>query len=137
MFELRGAGGLAEVGLEEAGDGGFAAVVLWGCAGGGGIEAIEDEEVALGVVECGEGGYSLKMVKGSEGVHLVVVNLVPGNVPAGAIGLDTNGQLHGAEVIADRRQAGHERELGAADGEDEWVVAAVGGDDLTDMVGGA
>lgn len=48
---------MAEAGSHEVG-GGFAAA-LRGCAGGGGIEAIEDKEVALGIVECGEGGHSL------------------------------------------------------------------------------
>ncbi len=136
MFELGGAGLLAEAGLEQAGDDGFA-VAARGCAGGGGVEAVEDEEVALGVVQGGEGGDALEMVHGGEGVHLVVVNLVPGDVPAGVVGLDADGEIHGAEVVADGGEAGHERELGAADGEDERVVGGVGGDDLVDLGGGA
>ena len=82
MDELGGAGLLSEAGLEQAGDDGFA-VATRGLAGGGGVEAIEDEEVALGVVHSGEGGYALEVVSGGEGVHLVVVDLVPGDVPAG------------------------------------------------------
>ena len=134
MFELRRFGGLAEAGSYEVG-GGFAAEALRGFAGDGGIEAIEDEEVALGVIEGGEGGYSLEMVEGREGVHLVVIDLVPGDVPAGTVGLDADRELHGAEVVADGGQAGHEGELGAADREDERVVGGVGGDDLTDLRG--
>ncbi len=76
------------------------------------------------------------MVEGREGVHFVVVDLVPGDVPAGAVGLDTDGEVHGAEVVADGGQAGHEGELGAADGEDERVVGAVGRDDVVDLGGG-
>ena len=36
------------------------------------------------------------------------------------------GELHGAEVVADGAQAGHEGEVGAGDGEDEGVVGGVG-----------
>ena len=122
MFELDGAGLLAEGGLEEAGDDGFA-VAARGRAGGGGVEAVEDEEVALGIVHGGEGGDALKMIRGGEGVHLVVVDLVPGNVPAWMVGLDAHGEVHRAEVVADGGQAGHEGEIGAADGEDERVVS--------------
>ena len=89
---------------------GFAVAARWS-AGDGGIEAVEDEEVALGVVECREGGDALEMVHGGEGVHLVVFDLVPGDVPAGMVGLDADGQIHGAEVVADGGQAGHEGEL--------------------------
>ena len=63
MDELGGAGLLAEAGLEQARDDGFA-VAARGLAGGGGVEAIEDEEVALGVVHGGEGGDALEMVGG-------------------------------------------------------------------------
>src|SRR5258708_30287171 len=108
-----------------------------GLAGEGWVEAIEDEEVAVGVVEGGKGGDGLEVVHGGEGVHVVVVNLVPGDVPAGEVGLDADGEVHGAEVVADGGEAGHEGELGAADGEDEWVVGGVGGDDLMDLGGGA
>lgn len=107
MFEMGGAGWLAKGGSEHVGNGGFT-VAAWGCARGGGVETVEDKEVALGVVECGEGGDALEMVHGGEGVHLVVFDLVPDDVPAGAVGLDSNGEVHGAEVVADGGQAGHE-----------------------------
>ena len=90
MFELGGAGLLAKAGLEEAWDG----TAVDGPRRGvrkRGVEAIEDEEVALGVVHGGEGGDALEVVHGGEGVHLVVVNLVPGDVPAGAISGDADG----------------------------------------------
>jgi hypothetical protein len=77
------------------------------------------------------------VVHGGEGFHLVVVNLVPGDVPAGMVGLDANGKVHGAEVVADGGEAGHEGEVGAADGEDERVVGVVGCDDVVDLRGGA
>src|SRR5258708_31378936 len=108
-----------------------------GLAGEGWVEAIEDEEVALGVVHGGKGGDALEVVHGGEGVHLVVVNLVPGDVPAGAVGLDADGEIHGAEVVADGGKSGHEGELRAADGEDERVVGGIGGDDVVDLGGGA
>lgn len=127
---------LAETRAEQAGDDGFA-VEARGRAGGGGIETIEDKEVALGIVECGEGGDALEMVHGGEGVHLVVVDLVPGDIPAGMVGLDADREIHGTEVVADGRETGHKREVGAADGEDEGVVAGVGGDDAVDLGGGA
>src|SRR6266550_3186727 len=132
MDELGGSGLLAEAGLKQAGDDGFA-VATRGLAGGGGVEAIEDEEVALGVVHSGEGGDALKMVGGGQGVHLVVVYLVPGDVPPGLVGLDANWKIHGAEVVADGGEAGHEGEVGAADGKDEGVVGGVGGDDAADL----
>jgi hypothetical protein len=135
VFELLGAGLLSKVRLQKVGNGGFATGAR-GWAGGGWVQAIEDEEIALGIVECGKGGYTLEMIERGEGVHFVVVDLVPGDIPARVIGLDTNGKIHGAEVIADRRQTGHERELGATDREDERVVTGVGGDDVTDLVGG-
>jgi len=90
VFELGRAGLLAEAGPEQAGDDGFA-VTARGFAGSGGVKTIEDQEVALGVVEGGEGGDALKMVHGGEGVHLVVFDLVPGDVPAGAVSLDADG----------------------------------------------
>jgi len=136
VLELGGAGLLAEAGSKHAGDEGFAVAARWS-AGDGGIEAVEDEEVALGIVECGEGGDALEMVHGGKGVHLVVFNLVPGDVPAGMVGLDADGQVHGAEVVADGGQTGHERELRAADGKDERVMGGVRGDDLVDSVGGS
>src|SRR5271163_4790846 len=89
VFDLQGAGLLAEVRLQKVGDDGFAAGVR-GCDGGGRVEAIEDKEIAVGIVKCGEGGYSLEMIKRGESVHFVVVDLVPGDVPAGAIGLNAN-----------------------------------------------
>ncbi len=122
--------------LQKMRQSGFAAVALGRGAGRGRIETVEDEEVALRVVKGREGGYSLEMVERSEGVHLVVIDLIPGNVPARVIGLDTEGEIHGAEVVTDRREAGHKRELGAADGEDERVVSGVGGDYLADLGGG-
>ena len=108
-----------------------------GLAGSGGVEAVEDEEVALGIVEGGKGRDALEMVHGGEGVHFVVFDLVPGDVPAGMVGLDADGEIGGAEVVADGGQAGHEGELRAADGEHERVVGGVGGDDLADLSGGA
>src|ERR1700743_2566498 len=61
VFKLRGTGSLAEAGSEKAGADGFA-LADWGFAGVGGIESIEDEEIAFGVVECGECGDTLKVV---------------------------------------------------------------------------
>ena len=136
VFELDGAGLLTEAGLKEAGDG---PAVVWtvGSVGRGGVEAVEDEEVALGVVHGGEGGDTAEMIEGGQGVHFIVVDLVPGDVPAGLVGADADGEVHGAEVVADAGEAGHEREIGAADGEDEGVVGAVSGDDVVDLGGGA
>ena len=63
VLELDDAGLLADFGLEEVGDGicGGGA----GGVGGGGVETIEDEEVALGVVHDGEVGDALEMVRGA------------------------------------------------------------------------
>ena len=107
MLQLNGARRLAEARSYEVGDG-FAVAALRGCAGDGGVEAIEDEEVAFGVVQGRKGSDALEMIQRGEGVHLVVVDLVPGNVPAGVIGLDADGKVHGAEVVADGGEAGHE-----------------------------
>ncbi len=105
--------------------------------GRGGIEAVEDEKVgARGRPWPGRrrrGGGDT----GGESVHLVVVDLVPGDVPAGLVGADADSEVHGAEVVADGGQAGHEGEVGAADGEDQGVVGVVGGDDVVDLRGGA
>jgi hypothetical protein len=100
VHELSWAGLLAEAGSEHAREEGFAAWMR-GLARGGGVEAVEDEEIALGVVEGRESGDALQVVRGGEGVHLVVFDLIPGDVPAGAIGLDADGEVHGAEVVAD------------------------------------
>ena len=136
VFELGGPGLLAEGGADEAGMGGSAMRERWegGC---GGIESIEDEEVSLGVVERGKGGDSLEMVRRAEGVHLVVFDLVPRDVPAGVVGLNADGEIHSAEVVADGGKAGHQGELRAADGEDERVVGGIRGDDVVDLSGGA
>lgn len=61
VFKLRGTGSLAEAGSEKAGADGFA-LAHWGFAGVGGIESIEDQEIAFRVVECGECGDTLKVV---------------------------------------------------------------------------
>jgi hypothetical protein len=120
--------------LDETGAG-FA--VEWGgFAGNCRIETVKDEEIAFGVIEGGKGGDALKVIHRGEGVHLVVLDLVPGDIPAGTIGLDTNGEVGGTEVVADGGQAGHKGELRAADGEDERVVCGVGGDDVADLGGG-
>ena len=76
-------------------------MVAWGRGGGCGVEAIEDEEVAIGVVHGGEGSDSLEVVAGGEGFHLVVFDLVPGHVPAGTVGADADVEVHGAKVVAD------------------------------------
>ena len=127
---------LAEAGPEQTGDVAFA-MAARRFARSGGVKTIEDQEVALGVIEGGEGSDALKVVHGGEGVHLVVFDLVPGDVPAGAVGLDADGEIHGSEVVTDGGQAGHERDLGAADGEDERIVGGVGRDDLANLSGGA
>ena len=137
MNELGGAGLLAEAGLEKAGDDGFAVAAARNFAGDGWVETVENQEVALGIIESGKGGDPLQVVHGGEGFHLVVVDLVPGDVPAGMVGLDADGKVHGAEVVADGGKAGHEGELGAADREDERVVGGIGGDDAADLGGGA
>src|SRR5438874_2014827 len=116
VFEAGGTGQLVEAGLEKVRDGAFSATDR-GFGGGRRVETIEDEEIALGVVHGGESGDALELIEGGEGVHFVVVDLIPGDVPAGAIGFDADGEIHGAEVVADGGQAGHEGELGAADGE--------------------
>ena len=112
----------------------------WGWRCGGWVEAVEDEEIALGIVHDVELGDALEVELGGEGLHLVVLDVVPGDEPAGAVGGDAVGELHGAEVVADGGQAGHEGEVGAGDGEDERVVvgvaAMVGVDDALDLVGG-
>src|ERR1700677_4305360 len=100
MRQLDWAGLLPEGSSEQVGDDGFAVRARW-CAGDGGIEAVEDEEVALGVVECGKGSVPLEVVHGGEGIHLVIFDLVPGDIPAGAVGLDADGKVCGTEVVAD------------------------------------
>src|ERR1700679_952169 len=124
VFELGLAGLLAETGLGKMREQRLPAA-LRRCGGGGGVEAIEDEQVALGVVEGRESSDSLEMVDGGEGVHFVVLDLVPGDVPAGTVGLAAYREFHGAEVVADGGQASHERKLRAADGENERVVGGV------------
>ena len=90
VFELGGAGLGAEGGLEQVGLDWFAAVAR-GRGGGCGVQAIEDEEVALGVVHGWKGGDALEVVDGGESFHLVVFNVIPGDVPAGVVGADTDG----------------------------------------------
>lgn len=112
VLELRLAGLLAEAGLEELRDG---AVVVEAVrrGSGGWVEAVEDEQVTFGVVHGGEGGDTLEVIEGGECVHLVVLDLIPGDVPAGVVGLDAVGQFHGAKVVADRGQAGHQGKVRA------------------------
>jgi len=76
------------------------------------------------------------VVERGEGVHFVVVDPVPGQVPAGVVEGDAVGEFEGSEVVADGGEAGHEGEIGAGDGEDEGVVGGVGGDDAVDVGGG-
>jgi hypothetical protein len=99
---------LTEAGLEQVRDEGFAVAARRGVRSGW-IEAVEDEQVAFGVVECREFGNALEMIEGSERVHFVVFNLVPGDIPARAIGLHADGKVHGTEIVADRGYTGHER----------------------------
>ena len=95
---------------DHVGDRGFAAA--WsGFSGSGGVETVEDEEIALGVVEGWKGGDALEVIAGRKDVHFVVFDLVPGDVPAGMIGLDADGEVGGAEIVADGGQAGHEGEV--------------------------
>ena len=95
----------------------------WGSARRGrGIETVDDEQIAFGVVECREGCNALEVIERGKRVHLVIVDLVPGDVPAGAVGLDANRQVHRAEVVADGGKTCHQGQLGAADREDERVV---------------
>jgi hypothetical protein len=110
MLELDRAGLLAEAGLEQVGDDGFA-MATGGRARGGWVEAVEDEEVAFGVVHGGERGDALEVVHGSESIHLVVVHLIPGDVPTGVVSPDADGEFHGAKVVADGRKASHERQI--------------------------
>ena len=95
----------------------------------------DDDALFLDMLD-GEGGDALHVVERGKGVHLVVVQLVPGGVPAGAVLLDAVGELEGAEVVVDGREAGHEGEVGAGDGEDEVGVGLVRGDDALDALGG-
>lgn len=134
-FGLCGSGLPIEVGAHEVGTGGFS-VPDRGRGGHCGIKSVEDEEIALGIVERRESRDALEVVLGSKGIHFFVFNLVPGDVPAGVVGLNSDRKIHGAEVVADGGQAGHEGELRAADGEDERIVGWVGGDDAMDLVGG-
>jgi hypothetical protein len=134
VFELGGAGLLAKTGLEEARERQFAVATRG--RGRGGVKAIEDEEVAFWIVQGWKGSDALEMVHGAEGVHLVVFNVVPGDVPAGAIGLDADGEIHGAKIVADGGKTCHKGQIGAADGEDERIMGVVGGDDAMDLGGG-
>lgn len=122
MLQPGDAGLLAEAGLEEMREemrnDEFAAVAR-GRGGSSRVETVEDEEVAFRVVHGRKFGDALQAVQRREGVHLVVFDMVPGDVPAGAVGTDADGEVHRAEVVADRRQAGHEREIGPTDGEDQ------------------
>ena len=139
MDELGGAGLLADPGAEAAGDG--LAVAL--AAGGfdGVVEAVENEQVAVGVVHSREGGDALDVEERGHGVHFVVIEFVPGGVPAGVVLFDAVLEFKGAEVVADAVDAGHEGEVGAGDGEDERVVGGVAlevvGDVVVDLRGGA
>ena len=77
VFEAGGTGQLVEAGLEKVRDGAFSATDR-GFGGGRRVETIEDEEIALGVVHGGESGDALELIERGEGVHFVVVDLVPG-----------------------------------------------------------
>ena len=125
---------MAEAGLKETRDGPALAGAAWS-VGRGGVESVKDKEVAFGIVHRGKGGDATEMIEGGESVHLIVVDLIPGDVPARLVGANADGEIHGAEVVADAGKAGHEGEVGAADGEDEWVMGVVGGDDIVDLRG--
>lgn len=130
MLELGGGGLLAEFGLERFGDVAFVGSDLPG--GLLGVEAVDDEQVAVGVVERGEGGDADGVVERRDVGGLVVVELVPGDVPAGVVFGDALIEIERAEVVVDGMQAGHERDVGAGDGEDEVRVVGVGVDDALD-----
>ena len=83
MLELCGGGLLSDPGLEGLGD--VAAARVDGRRRRFGVEAIDDEQVAVGVVERGEGGDADGAIERRDGVGLVVVELVPGDVPAGMV----------------------------------------------------
>ena len=130
MLQLSCGGLLADLRLERLGD--VAAARVDGRSGRFGVEAVDDKQVAVGVVERGEGGDANGLVERRDGVGLVVVELVPGDVPAGVVFGDALIEIECAEVVVDGGQAGHEGEVGAGDGEDEMRVVGVGVDDALD-----
>ena len=124
MLQLRRAGLLADAGAQAAWDDLVVRVGV-GARGVRGVKAVENQFVAVGIVHGWKSCYAFQVVKRRHGVHLVVVDLVPGEVPAGAVLLDAVGQLERAEVVADAGQTGHEGEVRAGDGEHQWVVLGV------------
>ena len=78
--ELFDAGLLAERGAEAAGDWLFV-VRVWRL-GACGIQLIENQQIAVGIVHRREFGDSFERVLKVHGVHLVVFELIPGDVPA-------------------------------------------------------
>lgn len=105
--KLRGAGLLTDLGAE--GPGSRLAAARMGGGDNGGIQTIKDHEVAIGVVHGRKSGDALDVKERREHVHLVVVDLVPGDVPAGPVLVDAVLQFECAEVVADAVDTGHQR----------------------------
>ena len=66
----------------------------------GRIEPVENKEITFRVIHRRKGSDPLQTVKWRESVHLVILNIVPGDVPAGAVGAHSDGQVKGSEVVA-------------------------------------
>src|SRR5271163_3693858 len=85
MFELAGAGLLPEPGLQQTRRNG-PAVSLLHRSGVGAVQAVKDQQIALGIVHRGKGSNAMEMVVRRKRLHLVVLHLVPCDIPARTVG---------------------------------------------------
>src|ERR1700754_3102922 len=101
MLQLKSAGLLAKARLKQPGNG-RPALMAWRRLTRSRVEAVKNKQVTLRIVHSGKCRDTLEVIQRRERVHLVVINLVPGDIPAGPVRLNAHCQIHRAEVVADR-----------------------------------
>ena len=80
------------------------------------MELVEDDLVAVVIVERRKGRRAFQPVVLVNVLERCIVDAVPGDKPSGLIAIDAIGQVPASIVIADRRKSSDQRELAAADG---------------------
>src|SRR5579862_84949 len=80
------------------------------------MQLVENELIPVGVVESAEAGDPLQRVLRAQVFEGSRVKLVPRRVPARPVVMNALREIPRAEVVADRGQMRHQRNIVAADG---------------------
>lgn len=78
---------------------------------GSGIEPVEDHHIPVRIVHGREGGNPHGLIQGGDRLHVLIFELVPGNVPARTVKLDPLVQIQGPELCIDGGQPRHQRQV--------------------------